>query len=347
MSSPENQRDPRPPMPPFPRLLLRITGAFSLILFLTPTVYVLKYYIADHPRELKHAGLVSTVRLVPGISLDTVAPPLRPLAQSNAAEFYVRAIQSYADRIHSAPDMRSGPAPLPTPHEAAALLQGAHCTDCRFFLSGAEDRPRFFFHDPDQNGAAVPYRLPVSAQEKYRYLSAVVGLAETMANAAKTAPPGDPHRGLLGQVVIRLGDGISREEATYTHVQVALIIKRIGLGLLPADARGLQAYVDDQERYKEAIEAKYALLEVDAPDNLLLQAKIAEHDADPMWRREAVWALGTTLARPGVNWRRPLEALNAKATLAQVANHDTDLTVRAAAGETLGEIAQHGAVIRR
>ncbi len=336
----------RPPLPAPQRLILRLTGLLALLLFLTPTVYVLKYYTVDRPREDRRAASISTSPLNPAVPLDSVAPPLPPPAPGNAAAFYAPAIQSYADRTGRAAP-RDGLPPFPTPAETAALLEGSRRADCRFFVTDAHGQPLFHFRDPDMNGATVPYRDPITDREKYRYLSAAVGLAKRMSEAAATAPRDDPHRALLAQAIIRFGDGIGREKATYTHVQVALIIKRLGLALLSPRAKNLQAYVDAQEQYKEAIEAKYARLEADTPDNLLLQAKTAEHDADPMWRREAVWALGATLALPGVNWRRPLETLSAKATLAQVAARDPDPTLRAAAAQTLGQIAQHGAVIQR
>ena len=346
MSLTENQPVARPPAPPFQRRLLRLTGAFAMLLFLTPTAYVLKYYTVDQPRETARAALISTVPLAPTVPLDTIAPPFSPANSQNAAAFYCRAIQSFADQAHHLSALPAPTLPL-TPGEATALQQGAHCTRCRFFVADASGQPSFTFHDPDQNGAPTPYRFPVTAQEKYRYLSAAVGLAEAMVKAANAANPAGPDRARIGGIIIRFGEGIGNEEATYTHVQVALIIKRLGLGLLPPQSRGLQAYVDAQERYKEAIEAKYALLEVETPDNLPLQAKVAEHDTDPMWRREAVWAIGESLAQPGVNWHRPLETLTAKATLAQVAASDPDASVRAAAAQTLAQVAQHGAVIRR
>ena len=42
---------PKPTLPPFWKGLMRVTFAVTLLLFLTPTFYALKYYIIDKPRE--------------------------------------------------------------------------------------------------------------------------------------------------------------------------------------------------------------------------------------------------------------------------------------------------------
>ena len=57
--------------------------------------------------------------------------------------------------------------------------------------------------------------------------------------------------------------------------------------------------------------------------------------------------MGETLRRPGVAYKRPLECLLAKATLADLATKDPDPAVRAEASAELGKVAQGGAVIRR
>ena len=93
--------------------------------------------------------------------------------------------------------------------------------------------------------------------------------------------------------------------------------------------------------------AKRAALTASDPDNLLLQARVARQDADPQWRREAIQALGRTLRGRDVMVRRPLETLTAKAALAEAAERDPEPSVRAAAAQTLGEVAQQGAVVRR
>lgn len=324
---------------------MRVTGALALLLFLTPTVYVVKYYAFDRPREAQRAALVTTTRITPVVPLDTIAPPLAPPAPGNAAVYYTRAIQSYAFRVHARHGMATG---FPTPLEMGALFEGARRTDCQFFGTDAQERPRFIFRDPDAGGQPMPYQYPVTAQEKYRYLSAAVGLAKATARAAASAPSTDAHQRVIGQALVRFGDALGREEATRTHLAAARIVKRAGLSLLlPFGGKALKTYVYSQQAFDDAVQAKYALLEPDAPDNLALQAKVAQHDVDPMWRREGVWALGATLAAPGLTFHRPLEALNAKATLAAIATNDADPSVRIAASAALGQIAQHGAVIQR
>lgn len=49
-----SESPPAPPKPsasPFWKWLIRITGTIALLLFLTPTFYVIKYYAVDLPRE--------------------------------------------------------------------------------------------------------------------------------------------------------------------------------------------------------------------------------------------------------------------------------------------------------
>ncbi len=64
-------------------------------------------------------------------------------------------------------------------------------------------------------------------------------------------------------------------------------------------------------------------------------------------RPEVVRRMGLILQQPGISYRRPLECLSAKATLADLAVKDPDPLVRAAASAELGKVAQGGAVIRR
>ncbi len=64
-------------------------------------------------------------------------------------------------------------------------------------------------------------------------------------------------------------------------------------------------------------------------------------------RVEAVRRIGMILRQPGISYRRPLECLSAKATLAGLAAKDPDPAVKAVAAAELGKVAQGGAVIRR
>jgi hypothetical protein len=89
------------------------------------------------------------------------------------------------------------------------------------------------------------------------------------------------------------------------------------------------------------------------PDDLLAEAETAKEPIvqrvlpAQLYRITAIREMGETLLRPGIGWKRPLECLTAKATLADLAVHAPDPAVRAAASEELGKVAQNGAVIRR
>lgn len=68
---------------------------------------------------------------------------------------------------------------------------------------------------------------------------------------------------------------------------------------------------------------------------------------DQEYRILAIRAMGTTLRRRGMGWKRPLESISGKATLAELASKDKDPAVKSAAAEELEKIALGGAVIRR
>lgn len=334
----------KPQASPFWRGLMRLSGMLGIALFLAPTVYVVKYYAADLPHERQRARLVSTQPLTPAVSLDAVAPPVAPLLDADAAEFYVPAIQSYADRASGHGDKRA--LVFPTAREAGLLLQGAHCARCRFFAEDAHGRARYVFRDPD-DGRLHPYRAPRSARETYRYLSYAGALAASVKNLALV--PGSPiPPPVLARTILRLGGGLEAEQATRTHLAVSTAVQRLGLRLLRTNPPpAFRRYIDARQTYDEAVQAKYALLEPVGAGNIALQERVARTDSSPLWRREGVWALGQTLSVPQINIFRPLETLTAKETLSSIATHDPDLSVRAAASATLGEVASHGAVIRR
>ena len=332
----------RPALPPGARRFLRASGVLALLAFLTPTGFVIKYYALDRPREEARARTVSLARITPPVGVNTLAPPLSPRAPGNAAVFYTQAIQSYADR------RARGEAALPTPAEVSLLLEGARRGDCRFFAVDPQGRPRFVFFDPDQAGARVPYRPPQTPYETYRYLSAAAGLAQATAHLAADAHLGTAKQAVLGRALVRFGDALAREGATRTHLAVAEDVERIGLRLLlPSHDPALRTYVDAQQTFADQVQTKFAALTAGDPDNLLLQARVARGDADPLWRREAVWALGQTLTERGIMVRRPLETLTAKETLAEVAERDPEPSVQAAAAQTLGRVEQQGAVVQR
>ena len=84
------------------------------------------------------------------------------------------------------------------------------------------------------------------------------------------------------------------------------------------------------------------------PDALLRASRIARDIHLPTASRQwGILEMGETLRRPGVAYKRPLECLLAKATLADLATKDPDPGVRAEASAELGKVAQGGAVIRR
>ncbi|MGI4790704.1 MAG: hypothetical protein ACRYFS_17885 [Janthinobacterium lividum] len=64
-------------------------------------------------------------------------------------------------------------------------------------------------------------------------------------------------------------------------------------------------------------------------------------------RMAAIHRMGETLRQPYISVKRPLECLTAKATLADLATHASAPSVRMAASDELGKVAQGGAVIRR
>ena len=64
-------------------------------------------------------------------------------------------------------------------------------------------------------------------------------------------------------------------------------------------------------------------------------------------RLGAVSQLGLLLNQPGIGWKRPMECLSAKATLAAVATKDPSPEVRSTASNVLAQVAQGGVVIRR
>ena len=117
--------------------------------------------------------------------------------------------------------------------------------------------------------------------------------------------------------------------------------------MLPTGGPKFKQYVYSLVTYDNAVQGQFALLEPNTPENIVLQERVARQDADPLWRREGVWALAATIAAPHVIWTHPMETLTAKATLADIAAHDSDSSVRAAADTMLLEIAQHGAVFQR
>ncbi len=60
---------PKPTLPPFWKWLMRVTFAVTMVLFLAPTVYVVKYYAVDKPREEAYARQINACACIPQKSL--------------------------------------------------------------------------------------------------------------------------------------------------------------------------------------------------------------------------------------------------------------------------------------
>ena len=89
------------------------------------------------------------------------------------------------------------------------------------------------------------------------------------------------------------------------------------------------------------------------PDDLLAETRTASQPLAQKYnpaqaeRVPAIRAMGETLALPGVDWRRPMECVSAKAALADLAAKDADPAVRAAASKELVKLARGGATLQR
>jgi hypothetical protein len=81
------------------------------------------------------------------------------------------------------------------------------------------------------------------------------------------------------------------------------------------------------------------------PDNIELQERVVRDSPDAALRSSAVSAMAAMAGR--ASFTRPMEALNAKMTLAYVAAHDPDAAVRQAAADALAGLARRGAVLQR
>ena len=136
---------------------MRVSGAVALLAFLTPTGYVVKYYGFDRPREEARARTVSLTKNDAGGRRGHGRAAPAPPGPGNAAVFYVRAIQSYANR------RARGDAALPTPAEVGLLLEGARRRECRFFAVTRQGQPELVFSDPDQGGLAGSVPPPADA----------------------------------------------------------------------------------------------------------------------------------------------------------------------------------------
>jgi hypothetical protein len=105
-------------------------------------------------------------------------------------------------------------------------------------------------------------------------------------------------------------------------------------------------YAVDRPREEAFPAASVSAFDPPQPDYLPPLEKYAR-GVYPGSRIDAIRTIGIILRQPGVGYKRPLECLSAKATLAELATKDPDPAVRAEASAELGKVAQGGAVIRR
>jgi hypothetical protein len=83
------------------------------------------------------------------------------------------------------------------------------------------------------------------------------------------------------------------------------------------------------------------------PDDIPLLVSIARNDPDTSLRLTAIAALGRWLSHLAINFQRPVETMQAKSALADLAVHDSDARISEAAQDAVGEIAEGGVVVRR
>ena len=82
-------------------------------------------------------------------------------------------------------------------------------------------------------------------------------------------------------------------------------------------------------------------------DDLPALQKIVRIQSDPISQIAAIKIMETILLQPAIRWRRPMESMAAKATLAEIASNDPTLRVKEAASEALEKLAEGGAVLQR
>lgn len=62
----------KPTLPPFWKWLMRVTFAVTMVLFLAPTVYVVKYYAVDKPREEAYVRQLMVCSCYPSLTINAV-----------------------------------------------------------------------------------------------------------------------------------------------------------------------------------------------------------------------------------------------------------------------------------
>ena len=62
----------KPTLPPFWKWLMRVTFAVTMILFLAPTVYVVKYYAVDKPAEEAYIHRLTVCACSPSLTVNAI-----------------------------------------------------------------------------------------------------------------------------------------------------------------------------------------------------------------------------------------------------------------------------------
>jgi len=96
-----------------------------------------------------------------------------------------------------------------------------------------------------------------------------------------------------------------------------------------------------------AIAKTYELPATASATDLPVIADYAKRAQNPQDRIDAITQLGVVLGDMKNSFTHPIEALQAKSTLADIATHEPDPQVKVAAQDVIGRIAQGGAVLQR
>ena len=88
---------PKPTLPPFWKWLMRIIFAVTMVLFLAPTVYMIKYYTIDKPRENGIVKLRSSAQTIPREA--DYLPLMANRAQTGAPEERLLAVRGLGETL--------------------------------------------------------------------------------------------------------------------------------------------------------------------------------------------------------------------------------------------------------
>ena len=95
------------------------------------------------------------------------------------------------------------------------------------------------------------------------------------------------------------------------------------------------------------VKSSFTLPSSPTADDLPVLADYVRRATSTTDRVNAVRAMGGLLQNTSLSFQRPMECVQAKSALADVAAHDADRAVRMAAQDEIGKIAQGGVVLRR